>query len=184
MQKKLAYEYYLFFFRRFWVNEPRRSENQIAKKRYTSFVERADYSTHRTKQPGLLDWLTAIFRSSSTASACKAHASVALPRAACSRHDKDALVVCSVAVRRPPKWLIIEAGRLGPVDPAISRGVADLCPFTRVYTPQQHARSKQYHTQLANMSFDEIFDLTGGSFFFFFFFFFWYIFWENKPVLA
>ena len=28
----------IFFFRRFWVKEPRRSENMFAKKRYTSMI--------------------------------------------------------------------------------------------------------------------------------------------------
>ena len=32
--------YYLFFFRRFWVKEPRHSETVVAKKRYTSIVAR------------------------------------------------------------------------------------------------------------------------------------------------
>ena len=36
--KMIIMAYYLFFFRRFWVKEPRYSENIFAKKRYTHMV--------------------------------------------------------------------------------------------------------------------------------------------------
>ena len=60
-----------------------------------------------------------------------------------------------------------KAGRFSPVDPGISRGVADL--NLREGT---HARSK-YHTQLAKLSFDEkkktfLSDLTAEECFSFF----------------
>ena len=42
-RKKKAY--YLFFFRRFWVKEALHSENQIAKKMYTSIVARVLWRT-------------------------------------------------------------------------------------------------------------------------------------------
>ena len=38
----------------------------------------------------------------------------------------------------------------------------------RTHNTQQYARS-EYHTQLAKMSFDEIFDLTAGGVFLYFF---------------
>ena len=45
-------------------------------------------------------------------------------------------------------------------------GVADLYPLMRTHT-QYYARS-EYHTQLAKMSFDKIFDLTAGAYIFFY----------------
>ena len=47
-KKKMAYDY-LIFFRRFWVKEPRHSENTFAKKRYTSIVA-CVHTPHETIQ--------------------------------------------------------------------------------------------------------------------------------------
>ena len=48
------------------------------------------------------------------------------------------------------------------------RGVAELYVIHEDIRPPQRARS-EYHTQLAKMSFDEIFDLTAGVHFYFIF---------------
>ena len=49
MQKKMSY--YLFIFRRFWVKEPRHSENIFAKKRYTSIVAHVGSATYPVNNP-------------------------------------------------------------------------------------------------------------------------------------
>ena len=59
-----------------------------------------------------------------------------------------------------------------PVNPGISRGIADLYPSQEYNTV---TRGSKYHTQLGNMSFDQMFDLAAEVYFLVFFIFSKYV---------